>query len=204
MSLKDPQLEELFGVLLGYVSNPEMPKQLIISAIQAIGITTCAVGTRAGKFVDTAVPLITMPIETATEEDIELLESCIRTLESFMSCCTRYVQPYLQILLDICIKYLHFDPNYADDGDDDENMDFPSEEEEEDPYTRSDFGKEPMELVFRYSDEEAYSDDEDESWKVRRASASGLTTIFAKYPEEIPQIYENVCSAFEFLRKKLF
>jgi len=46
----------------------------------------------------------------------------------------------------------------------------------------------------RLTDEE-YSDDEDASWKVRRAAAKCLATIVAAYPDALGEVYGQACPA---------
>lgn len=75
------------------------------------------------------------------------------------------------------MKYLTYDPNYnyeADDGDATVSMD--TEEDE-------------------YIDSEEYSDDDDMSWKVRRASAKCLESIIATRHDMIEDFYRNLSPA---------
>lgn len=41
--------------------------------------------------------------------------------------------------------------------------------------------------------EEAYSDDEDVSWKVRRGAAKVLSVIIIQYPDLLPDLYQELC-----------
>ncbi len=43
--------------------------------------------------------------------------------------------------------------------------------------------------------EEEYSDDEDSSWKVRRAAAKCLAAIIAEYPDQLARIYKEAAPA---------
>ena len=52
----------------------------------------------------------------------------------------------------------------------------------------------PLLLYCRLSDEE-YSDDEDVSWKVRRAAAKCLQAIIESYPDLLKDIYSKAASA---------
>ena len=49
-------------------------------------------------------------------------------------------------------------------------------------------------LDCRLSDE-GYSDDEDTSWKVRRAAAKALSTIIAMFPNLLQDVYPSSCRA---------
>lgn len=46
----------------------------------------------------------------------------------------------------------------------------------------------------RLSEQEEYSDDDDGSWKVRRAAARILAAIIATFPDLLPSIYPKVPS----------
>jgi len=77
-------------------------------------------------------------------------------------------------LLRLALDNLKHDPNYVQD-DEDEMPDSQESDLEDDDY-----------------DAEDYSDDDDISWKVRRASAKLLTAITISYPETLPEIYREV------------
>lgn len=127
--LTDHQLSELFEVLLG---NMQQRSPQATASVQAIGVIAFVVGSRAGKHAAAAIPAILSLIQAATEEDVEPLESCIRAIESFVSRCPLFVHPYLERILEVCSHFLHFDPNYADDMDLSDDMDQPTEEDEDD------------------------------------------------------------------------
>ena len=42
-------------------------------------------------------------------------------------------------------------------------------------------------------DDEAYSDDEDTSWKVRRAAAKTVAAVVVSYPQLLPQTFAGGC-----------
>lgn len=157
-----------------------MSSPMVTSAVQTTGVICSAVSGRMGNHIDTAISKIMSLTTESTNEDIELVESCIRALESFISKCPLKTKTYLESVITLCLNFLRFDPNYSDDFDEMSGQDeMQIEEEEEDVY----------------SDEEAYSDDEDDSWKVRKASASCLGAIFLTNTEQISQIYKTVSSA---------
>lgn len=79
--------------------------------------------------------------------------------------------------MDLCLKYVTYDPNYnyeADDGDTGLSMET---EEDED------------------GDSEEYSDDDDMSWKVRRSAAKCLESIISTRPELLEEFYKTLSPA---------
>lgn len=117
--------------------------------------------------------------------DDELGEICLQSLETFLLKCPAEITPYIDQIIGVALKSLKYDPNYHDeeeedeedeDGDvkmngdgDDLNMDAADDDEEEDDDDDG-FG-------------ESYSDDEDQSWKVRRASSKLLAAIISTHPQ---------------------
>ena len=73
------------------------------------------------------------------------------------------------------MEYLKYDPNYADDMDeDDDDNEFDDDDDDID------------------SDAE-YSDDEDMSWKVRRASSKCISALFISRPDLMVHFYKAAC-----------
>lgn len=81
-------------------------------------------------------------------------------------------------LIQLGLDNLKHDPNYVQDDE---------EDEDEMPDSRESDLEEDNEY-----DAEDYSDDDDISWKVRRASAKLLTAIIDSYPDTLPEIYSEV------------
>lgn len=151
-------------------SKPEMTR----TNIQMIGALSRAVAYRFGPHLAEAVPLLVNYCETASENDDELRENSLQALESFVLRCARDVSPYCEMILDLALKYLSYDPNFTDDMDEDQNEDNADEEEDEES-----------------ADE--YSDDEDVSWKVRRAAAKCLSALILSRPEMLTSFYSKAC-----------
>ncbi|KTG39346.1 hypothetical protein cypCar_00005068 [Cyprinus carpio] len=93
--------------------------------------------------------------------------------------CPKEVYPHVPTVISICLKYLTYDPNYNyDDEDEDENaMDADGLDED-----------------YQGSDDE-YSDDDDMSWKVRRAAAKCLDAVVSTRHEMLPEFYRTVSPA---------
>ena len=132
LSLPDPKLHELFLLLLDNANRADARPQLLTSHIQAIGVVSYVVGNRVGLHVDAGVKSIMSLMSRASEEDVELLESCLHALESFISRSPLFTRSYIDTITDVCLKLLRFDPNYADDADDTEDEEMQTEDEEED------------------------------------------------------------------------
>ena len=80
----------------------------------------------------------------------------------------------------MCLEFLCYDPNYNygdDDEDDDVSMDTNGYDGESDDDVDND---------------EEYSDDDDMSWKVRRASAKCLASVLGSRHELLNYFYTNV------------
>ncbi|KAJ3095068.1 Cullin-associated NEDD8-dissociated protein 1 [Phlyctochytrium planicorne] len=139
---------------------------------------------RLGKHIDTILPFI---LKDAKLEDDEMRENCLQALESFVLRCPTEITQHIQTLTALALEYIKYDPNYADD-DEEEGMDVDGEEEDGD----EEMADEDEEEDF---DDEDYSDDDDVSWKVRRASAKLLAAIIGTRTELLPALFADVAPA---------
>ncbi|XP_071811076.1 cullin-associated NEDD8-dissociated protein 1-like isoform X1 [Apostichopus japonicus] len=144
--------------------------------IQCIASISRQAGHRVGEHMEKIIPLIVKFCQV--EGDDELQEYCLQAFESFVRRCPKEISPYLHKIIELCLKYLCYDPNYNYDDD---------EEEEEDAMDTD--GEEEGE-----SDDE-YSDDDDMSWKVRRASAKCLQAVIGSRHDMLPDFYKTVSPA---------
>ena len=94
----------------------------------------------------------------------EVLEAALITLESFLASCPQDMRMYTNETITAATRFLKYDPNLAQDDDDEDGM----ESEEEDALEGDDF-----------EEEAGYDDDEDASWKVRRCAAKVLYTLIS-------------------------
>ncbi|XP_054718633.1 cullin-associated NEDD8-dissociated protein 1-like [Uloborus diversus] len=142
--------------------------------IQAIAAISRQAGHRFGEHLERVMPVI---VQYCSVDDDELREYCLHAFESFVRRCPKEISPHIQTIVKICLKYLCYDPNYNyDDEDDlDDSMDTERGEEEDG------------------ESEDEYSDDDDMSWKVRRASAKCLEAIISTRHEMLLDFY-NVIS----------
>ncbi len=80
------------------------------------------------SWLDRAVPVVVRQCKTASENDEELRDFCLQALEAFVLRAPQASRSHLKAILPVALEYLSFDPNYADDmEEDDEDL-----EEDED------------------------------------------------------------------------
>jgi cullin-associated NEDD8-dissociated protein 1 len=114
-------------------------------------------------------------------DDDELRELCLQTLEALvLRSPTESLESYMVKILELGLEYIRYDPNYGADDDEDEDGDAEMED-------GSDAADEEDE------DEEGYSDDEDVSWKVRRASSRLFAAVVGTRTGTMwPMLWEKV------------
>ncbi|KAG0632469.1 hypothetical protein M758_1G330700 [Ceratodon purpureus] len=153
------------------LKNKDVKPDMTRTNIQMIGAFCRAVGYRFGPHLNEVVPLLISYCHNASENDDELRENSLQALESFILRCPRDVAPHTDLILDLSLEYLSYDPNFTDDMDEDQDEDMDGEEDEDE----------------ESADE--YSDDEDVSWKVRRAAAKSLSAVISSRPEMLATLY---------------
>jgi len=146
------------------------------TCIQAIGAISRQAGQRVGGYLAAVVPLIMYFMNS--EGDDELKESCLQAFESLVLRCFREITPNIPEIVEVSLRMLSHDPNY--------NYDIDEEEEEEDTMDTEDYEDE---------EDDEYSDDDDVSWKVRRAAAKCLAAILGSRPEMLTEFYKVVSPA---------
>ncbi|KAL3515772.1 hypothetical protein ACH5RR_022674 [Cinchona calisaya] len=173
-SLSDDLLAKATGEVVRLLkikaSKPEMTR----TNIQMIGALSRAVGYRFGPHLGDTVPILINYCTSASENDEELREYSLQALESFLLRCPRDISSYCDEILHLTLEYLSYDPNFTDDME--EDMDDESHDEEEDDES-----------------ENEYTDDEDVSWKVRRAAAKCLAALIVSRPELLGELYNEAC-----------
>uniref|UniRef100_A0A8C4NH41 Cullin-associated and neddylation-dissociated 1 n=1 Tax=Eptatretus burgeri TaxID=7764 RepID=A0A8C4NH41_EPTBU len=146
--------------------------------IQCIAAISRQAGHRVGEHLEKITPLI---VKFCKVEDDELREYCIQAFESFVRRCPKEVSPHVPVIIELCLKYLTYDPNYNYDEDDDED--------------ESAMEAEGLDDDDEQASEDEYSDDDDMSWKVRRAAAKCLDAVLGTRHEMLPEFYRTVSPA---------
>ncbi|KAJ0182615.1 hypothetical protein K1T71_001984 [Dendrolimus kikuchii] len=150
--------------------------------IQCIASICRQAGHRFGEQLWRVAPQV---LEYSTDADEELREHCLQALEAFVLKCPKEVQPHIPTIIELCLKMITYDPNY--NYEDEEEEASGDDEEMEDASFAPDADPD--------SDSEEYSDDDDMSWKVRRAAAKCLESVIATRHELLAEMYITVSPA---------
>ncbi|KAG5541200.1 hypothetical protein RHGRI_021154 [Rhododendron griersonianum] len=161
--------------MIGYQFPPHLmrPGSPPVDEVMGLLCLSRAVGYRFGPHLGDTVPVLFNYCMSASENDEELREYSFLALESFLLRCPRDIYLYCDQILHLTLEYLSYDPNFTDNMDEDTNDE--SHEEEEDDESANE-----------------YTDDEDISWKVRRAAAKCLAALIVSRPEMLSKLYEEM------------
>ncbi|KAG7200534.1 hypothetical protein KM043_001097 [Ampulex compressa] len=159
--------------------STQTAKSVIRTYIQCIASICRQAGHRFGEQIERVMPLI---VQYSNEDDDELREYCLQAFESFVYRCPKEITPHINKIIEICLVYITYDPNYNYDDDmndlsDGEGVVMEIEEDGEE------------------DGEDEYSDDDDMSWKVRRAAAKCLEAVVSSRRELLPDLYKVVSPA---------
>eukprot|EP00440_Ansanella_granifera_P031831 gb/GFBE01034542.1/.p1 GENE.gb/GFBE01034542.1/~~gb/GFBE01034542.1/.p1 ORF type:complete len:1280 (+),score=324.01 gb/GFBE01034542.1/:1-3840(+) len=177
--LADRQLDTLMRTLLSDVrsASTKAEKQ---KYIQCISTVSRNVGFRIGQHLKEIAPLFLQIVNQATQEDVsmdgdnekdhEVVENCLNAFECFVLRCSKEVAPHLDELCCVILNLISYDPNFYDSGDNqDAAMDDGFDEFDDDGLVDS--------------------DDDDNSWKVRRAALKVLEAMVKGLPDRLDEIY---------------
>ncbi|KAI0199333.1 armadillo-type protein [Astrocystis sublimbata] len=98
----------------------------------------------------------------------QIREVALIALDSFIASCGGQMRPYTDDVIAASMRYLRFDPIYADSDDVDMDDD---EEDDDEPLDDDDDDD--------YEDQDGFDDDDDDSWKVRRCAAKSIYTLIS-------------------------
>ena len=179
-SLTDPQLHQVITALLGKINSPK-PGDDIPTLVQCLGRLARSVGRRLGPHAPNIMPVFFRQLGEADHEEllddlaIDVKENSLQAIESFVRQCPGAVTPWIEQALMVANGYLKYDPNF----------DYEAEEEEEDEDME---GEESEEEEEEYSD---MSDDDDNTWKIRRAAVRVISAIASCRHDILPFIFKN-------------
>ncbi len=137
--------------------------------VQTVGSISRVIGHRLGNHLNRLIPLFISICgvdniddeEQQSDEMNDLRERCLPSLESFVLRCPREVSPFIPSILETSLTFITYDPNYNYDEEEEEN------DEDEDDYEDD------------YDEDFGGSDDDDSSWKVRKAAVNVLRALIA-------------------------
>ncbi|KAM6161530.1 cullin-associated NEDD8-dissociated protein 2 isoform 2-T2 [Erethizon dorsatum] len=168
---------ELANHLLERLPGPRAPTSpaALRTLVQCVGSVGRSAGHRLGPHLNRLVPLLE---EFCGLEDDELRESCLQACEAFLRKCPKEMGPHVPSVTRLCLRYLKHDPNYNYNSDEDEEQMETEDSESSEQET-----------------EDEYSDDEDMSWKVRRAAAKCLAALLGSRPDLLPDLHHSLAPA---------
>lgn len=183
-SLSESSMSSLVSLTCGKLENGSLKPEAARTYVQLLGALCRETGHVFGVFVPTTLPCLMCTLDGAEETDDELREYCLHVLDCLVSRCDdKETKPFLlDPILHCALRYLTYDPNYADMEEDDEIDEDSNDDDEEMEADREEEGSEEV-------SEEAYSDDEDTSWKVRRSAARLLTSIISHCHDQLSEVY---------------
>ncbi|CEP12785.1 hypothetical protein [Parasitella parasitica] len=173
----DKLFNELFSFIMDGLNNSANSSEKVRTLVQCAGVLSRYNTARLGKHLAQLIPIIADYTYKADEDD-ELREICLQTLESFVLRCPNEVSPFIADITKLALEYVKYDPNFVEEDQEDELMQEDDDEEEEDEYDDE---------VADYSD-----DDDDMSWKVRRSASKVLCAIVESRSDLLQQIYQDV------------
>lgn len=150
------------------------PTSMSRTYIQCLATISRQGGHRVGGHLEKFIPMV---VKLTSVEDDELREYCFQAFEAFIRRCPKEMSPHISTVIQLCLKFMTFDPNYNYDD----------EEEEEDSMD--------FEVGIGEESGEEYSDDDDMSWKVRRSSIKCLEALIHTRRDMLLSFYSSICPA---------
>nr|POE62402.1 cullin-associated nedd8-dissociated protein 1, c-terminal part [Quercus suber] len=177
--------------------SPHLTSQQRKLYLAAYGSLARSIPKSFGPYLKTLAPFVLSPLsqleleqqrKNAAEADGELdtqleevREAALVAIETFLQACANDMKAYTKDVLDATIRFLRYEPNVADD--DDEDMEEDAEEDDE------------FEVEEEFEEETGFEDEDDVSWKVRRCSAKALHALIQTLDPNDPALYGQIAPA---------
>lgn len=163
-------------VVLHLLAGLKKPKNTgtIRTYIQCLASICRQSGHRLSKHINEIMALLN---QYSSRDDDELREFCLQACEAFVYRCPEAITPHVPGIVQLCLKYITYDPNYNYEADDADGAQMETEDDD-------DIGS-----------SEEYSDDDDMSWKVRRSAAKCLEAVISTRRELIEEFYRTLSPA---------
>lgn len=182
--------DKLFDDLLNHLTTAiTKTKEVgsIRTLVQAIGTLSRFAGNRMGKYVDKIFEIVQTYMDHKdffVEEDKyddELREICLQTLEALITRCPTELKHHIPEIEKLALRFIKHDPNRMDD-DEDADMDVDEDEDQDEEDDDDDY-------------EGDFDDEDDLSWKVRKAAARDIAALIRAYPSQLSNFYGAVAKA---------
>jgi cullin-associated NEDD8-dissociated protein 1 len=175
----DALLSSFISRLIEYLRDSHLTRSKRKLYITILGSMARSIPKKFGPYLKTLAPFVLSAVsaeELEEEMDMsddegerdpevdEVREAALVAIEGFLASCSNDMRLYTDECISSASRFLKYDPNLAQDDDDD--MD--AEEDEQDALSDEDF-----------EEEGGFDDEDDASWKVRRCAAKVLYTIIA-------------------------
>ncbi|KAI7863566.1 armadillo-type protein [Spinellus fusiger] len=175
VNANDVYFKEFVGYLLTRLNEKTATGEKLRTLVQCCGVLSRYSTSRLAEYLPQLMAILEVYISEADNDD-ELREICLQTIESFVVRCPRRITPYTENILTLGLEYLKYDPNVI--GGEEEEEDEAMEEEEE------------FDDIIDDSD-----DDDDMSWKVRRSAIKLLAAVIETRSDILEQLYKTVAPA---------
>ena len=184
MYLTDDDLSGFVSQLIESIRNPHLTLVQRRLYITILGSMARSIPARFGPYLKTLSPFVLAALseqelleqlENSAEdgepdpETDDVREAALVALEGFLASCGTEMRVYTQDTISAALRFLKYDPNYNDDGDEEMGGTQPDEDDMDELDEDDDF-----EADAGFDD-----DDDDASWKVRRCAAKVLYTLIS-------------------------
>lgn len=99
--------------------------------IQCLAAISRQAGHRVGENLQHIIPLVVFYCQS---QDEELVEYSLQAFEAFVRRCPKEISAYVKEILELCLKFISYDPNYNyddEDGEAEDGMDADDNDEDE-------------------------------------------------------------------------
>uniref|UniRef100_A0A5S6R0U0 TIP120 domain-containing protein n=1 Tax=Trichuris muris TaxID=70415 RepID=A0A5S6R0U0_TRIMR len=167
---------ECVGTLLVDLLKDQSNLSSLRTYINCVGALSMATGSRFAPYLTQVLPTIVRYCRTV--DDDEVREGCLQCFENVLFRCSVECTPCIDEIVDLSLTYLSYDPNYHYGEDQD---------------AKEDGDSSGMDVDYGSSeDEQEFSDDDDMSWKVRRAAAKCIGATITARRELLLRFCTNV------------
>uniref|UniRef100_A0A7S1PFX6 TATA-binding protein interacting (TIP20) domain-containing protein n=1 Tax=Percolomonas cosmopolitus TaxID=63605 RepID=A0A7S1PFX6_9EUKA len=183
VNTNDQLFETLVKAILQKIESGD-EQSAIRTYIQLTSSIAKKAGHRLGKFLPKIVNLLMSTAEKISEEEgeDEVREYILEAMELLVVKCPEEVKPYIDLIVILSKENIEYDPNYSYDTTDEDEMEDEELDEDEDDEM----------------DEGEYSDDDDISWKVRKAAAKCLISIIKSRPAQLKNLFTELLEDEDF------